>query len=130
MVRKDKIEKIITYSISIIHAFIKTTINKLLITSIHNQFTTNQLAITLLTKEVTLANILGEWLKRLMLLFYKWQRVTNMTLKKLKNILALKNSIVILSIQVVLIFKDDYKVLEVNISEQRIHVLIEHIVRA
>jgi hypothetical protein len=49
-----------------------------------------------------------------MLPFYEWQRVTNVTLEKLKNISTLKDSIVISPTQVALIFKDDYKVLKVT----------------
>jgi hypothetical protein len=60
MVTKDKMEKIITCGISIIHVSIKTTINKLLTASIHNQLIANQLATILSAKEVTLTNILGE----------------------------------------------------------------------
>jgi hypothetical protein len=63
-----------------------------------------------------------------MLLFYEWQRVTNVTLEKLKNIPTLKDLIVILLAQVVLIFKDDYEILEVT-NEQKTHVLMEHIAR-
>jgi hypothetical protein len=128
MVTKDEMEKIITRGISIIHTSIKTTINKLLATSVCNQLTANQLATTLSAEEVAPTNILGKRLERLMLSFYGWQRVTNVALEKLKDIPALKDSTMIPPAQVALIFKDDYEVLEVT-SEQRTHVLMEHIAR-
>jgi hypothetical protein len=60
MVTKDEMEKIITRDISIIHTSIKTTINKLLTASVHDQLTANQLATTLSVKEVALTNILSK----------------------------------------------------------------------
>jgi hypothetical protein len=71
MIIKDEMEKIITCDISIIHVSIKTTINKLLTASVCNQLTANQLATTLLAKEVTLVNVLSEHLERLILSFYR-----------------------------------------------------------
>jgi hypothetical protein len=112
MVTKDDMEKVITCGISIIHAILKTTINKLLTITVHDQLTANLLANTLSAEEILPANVLGNKLERLTLSFYGWQRVTNVALEKLKDTPALKDSTVVPPTQVALMLRDDFDILE------------------
>jgi hypothetical protein len=68
MLENGELEKVTMNSISFIHCFLQTTINKTIHTLIFNQYTTNDLATLISAADVLPVNTLGKAIKTVLFL--------------------------------------------------------------